>query len=77
MGVHLWAQGVREAQSIEPKKIRRAMLNHLRCPHCGYDIRGLPTDPEDGVTVCPECGCAWQLACQAPTSQATPESRTL
>ena len=33
----------------------------LRCPHCGYDIRGLPTDPEDGATICPECGCAWQL----------------
>ena len=27
VGVQLWAQAVREAQSIEPKKIRRAMLN--------------------------------------------------
>lgn len=27
VGVHLWAQAVREAQSIEPKRIRRAMLN--------------------------------------------------
>ncbi|MEO8496949.1 MAG: transporter substrate-binding protein, partial [Planctomycetota bacterium] len=26
-GVHLWAQAVREAQSIEPQKIHRAMLN--------------------------------------------------
>ena len=38
-----------------------AMLKHLRCPHCGYDIRGLRTDPADGATVCPECGCAWRL----------------
>jgi hypothetical protein len=41
--------------------IAAAMLKHLRCPHCGYDIRGLPTDPDDGATVCPECGCAWRL----------------
>lgn len=27
VGVHLWAQAVREAESIEPKKIRRAMRN--------------------------------------------------
>jgi transcription initiation factor TFIIIB Brf1 subunit/transcription initiation factor TFIIB len=37
------------------------MLKHRRCPHCGYDIRGLPVDPQDGATVCPECGCAWEL----------------
>lgn len=42
-------------------RIRRAMLRHLRCPHCGYDMRGLPTAPEDGATICPECGCAWRL----------------
>ncbi len=41
--------------------IAAAMLKYSRCPHCGYDIRGLPTDPEDGFTVCPECGCAWRL----------------
>jgi hypothetical protein len=39
-----------------------AMLGHRRCPHCAYDIRELPTDPTDGATVCPECGCAWKLA---------------
>jgi len=39
----------------------KILLRHLRCPHCGYDIRALPTDPEDGATVCPECGCAWRL----------------
>jgi hypothetical protein len=42
-------------------RIRRAMLKHLRCPHCGYDLRLLPADPADGATVCPECGCAWKL----------------
>ena len=36
-------------------------IEHLRCPYCGYDIRGLPVDPSDGATVCPECGCAWRV----------------
>jgi hypothetical protein len=48
------------------KWIRRTMLKYRRCPHCGYDIRGLPADPEDGATVCPECGCAWRLAVEHP-----------
>ena len=43
-------------------KTAAAMLRHSRCPHCGYDIRGLPQTPEDGATVCPECGCAWRLS---------------
>jgi hypothetical protein len=42
-------------------KIPAAMLKHFRCPHCGYDLRGLPADPDDGATVCPECGCGWRL----------------
>jgi hypothetical protein len=49
------------AKAARSKRVRRVMLQHLRCPHCGYDIRGLPTDPTDGATVCPECGCAWTL----------------
>ncbi len=48
-------------RSARHQQIGRAMLKHLRCPHCGYDIRSLPADPADGATVCPECGCAWQL----------------
>ncbi len=40
------------------KRARFAMLKHRRCPHCCYDLRLLPTDPTDGATVCPECGCA-------------------
>jgi hypothetical protein len=44
------------------KRVSRTMLEHLRCPHCGYDLRMLPVDASDGATVCPECGCAWHLA---------------
>jgi hypothetical protein len=49
------------ARNTRHERIGRVMLEHLRCPHCGYDIRGLPADPQDGATVCPECGCAWSL----------------
>jgi hypothetical protein len=49
------------------------MLKHLRCPHCGYDIRSLPPDPNDGATICPECGCAWMLDdCRAAASNEPP-----
>ena len=43
------------------RRITGVMLAHRRCPHCGYDIRGLPADSDDGCTICPECGCAWKL----------------
>jgi hypothetical protein len=43
------------------KHVRAVMLEHRRCPHCGYDIRNLPTAPTDDATICPECGCAWKL----------------
>ena len=55
--VQFWRSGRR----ARAKLVCAAMLKHLRCPHCGYDIRCLPTDPADGATVCPECGCAWRL----------------
>ena len=42
-------------------RICKIILKYRHCPHCGYDLRLLPTDPEDGATVCPECGCAWRL----------------
>ena len=51
-------------------RVAGVMLKHLRCPHCGYDLRLLPTDPADGATICPECGCAWALleqSTEAPT----------
>ena len=53
----VWA-GTRNARH---SRLAGVMLKHLHCPHCGYDIRGLPTAAEDGATVCPECGCAWKL----------------
>jgi hypothetical protein len=37
------------------------MLEYVRCPYCGYNLRLLRADPLDGATVCPECGCAWRL----------------
>jgi hypothetical protein len=55
--VQFWRSGRR----ARAKRVCAIMLEHLRCPHCGYDIRGLPADPADGATVCPECGCAWKL----------------
>jgi len=41
-------------------KVATAMLRHHRCPHCGYELANLPA-AEDGLTVCPECGCAWRM----------------
>lgn len=38
-----------------------AMLKHRTCPHCGYGLVGVPVDPSDGATVCPECASAWDL----------------
>jgi hypothetical protein len=58
-GLYLYMHGARRRRM---RRVRDVMVRHLRCPHCGYDIRGLPTAPEDGATVCPECGCAWRLA---------------
>ena len=52
---------LRKARQARNQRIHLIMLKHRHCPHCGYDIRGLPTDSEDGATVCPECGCAWRL----------------
>jgi len=42
-------------------RVKHAMLKRRRCPHCGYDLRDLPVDADDGATLCPECGCAWKL----------------
>ncbi len=38
------------------------MLKDRHCPSCAYPLEGLRPDPEDGCTVCPECGGAWRLA---------------
>jgi hypothetical protein len=42
-------------------KVAAAMLKHGRCPHCGYSLQGLSAEDKDDATVCPECGCAWNL----------------
>jgi hypothetical protein len=42
-------------------RVKRVMLRHHHCPHCGYSLAGLPTEASDGTTLCPECGCAWRL----------------
>jgi len=49
------------AKRLRFTRIRKVMLKHVRCPYCGYDLRMLSADTEDGATVCPECGCAWML----------------
>ena len=50
------------AYQVRSQRTKKVMLTHRRCPHCGYDLRGLPVDTKDNATVCPECGCAWHLA---------------
>ena len=63
----LWI-GARRTRS---RRVVEIMLEHLRCPHCGYDLRMLPTDPHDGATVCPECGCAWRIEAKPPNTMKT------
>ena len=46
----LWVR----TRRVRRHRIAPVMLAHLRCPHCGYDLRLLPPDPEDAATVCPE-----------------------
>lgn len=49
------------ARHVRHGRTTRVMLVRRRCPHCGYDLRGLPVQPEGGETLCPECGCVWNL----------------
>lgn len=66
------------AKRVRYKRIQAVMLKYRHCPHCGYDIRGLPTSPTDGSTTCPECGCAWQLAAAAnETPKTAPDEPNL
>jgi hypothetical protein len=56
----------RIARAKFAERITTVMFKHHRCPHCGYDLRGSPTNPADGTTACPECGCNWQLTAEKP-----------
>ena len=53
------------ARRARADRVLDVLLAHRRCPHCGYDIRGLPVHPHDGATTCPECGTAWRLEATA------------
>ncbi len=57
-----WALFLAFRQTIR-RMLRRALMDHgiPTCITCGYDLRLLPADPVDGLTVCPECGCGWKL----------------
>ncbi len=63
----------RMARAKYRSRLASVMLKHRHCPHCGYDIRDLPSDPEDGATICPECGCAWKL-CDAAQPEAASQA---
>ena len=41
----------------------RVLMDHGLpcCASCGYDLRLLPADPVNRMTVCPECGHGWKL----------------
>ena len=54
-----WMAGAR--RRAQRMKVLAVLLEHRRCPHCGYSLRGLPVEAADGATVCPECACAWRL----------------
>jgi hypothetical protein len=57
------------AATVRARRTCSVMLRNSRCPHCGYDIRGLRRTGADGVTICPECGCAWRLPEPRSTDQ--------
>ena len=50
------------ARKRHGRRVPGLLLRYKRCPHCGYDLQGAAVDESDGATVCPECGCAWDLA---------------
>jgi hypothetical protein len=62
------------AKRIRFGRIKKIMLQHRRCPHCGYDLQGLPADEADGATICPECGCAWRLDGEEPDDTSEDEA---
>ena len=67
------------ARQARSRRMHAAMLRHHVCPHCGYGLAGVPVDPADGATVCPECASAWDLAAADESGAVVPpvESRPL
>ena len=63
----LWF-GSLKARRARWERIRRIVLEHHYCPHCGYNLRGYPTDTSNDTIVCPECGCAWGVPDSQPES---------
>ena len=39
---------------------KQELLPLGRCAACAYTLRGIASE-QDGCTICPECGCAWQV----------------
>ncbi len=66
----------RMARNEYAGRVSAALLKHVHCPHCGYDLRMLPVDPEDGATVCPECGCAWKLGRASAVARDTTDEQS-
>ncbi len=54
----------RMARAKYISRVASVMLKYRHCPHCGYNIKGLPIGLKDGATVCPECGCAWNVTAE-------------
>lgn len=40
------------------RRVRRALLEHARCPACGFELDLAAREPDHRV-VCRECGSAW------------------
>lgn len=51
----------------ELRQYLRVVLGDGRCASCGYRLDGL-SRAEDGCVVCPECGAAWWVAADVPSS---------
>jgi hypothetical protein len=76
-GVAPWIVARRERRG----RLRAVLLNHRRCPHCGYGLTGVP-EGDDGLTTCPECACAWRIDAAAcadvgPVPQARPRAMVI
>ena len=49
------------------ERAARSMRHGSNCPQCWYDLAGHEHEA-DGCVVCPECGAAWRVAADGPSS---------